>query len=73
MTLDKLQLGNVTDYVLDDRELLEIRRDWNGGHQIKSVDHKEMGFTQRRDTVEDLSSGDIIVDADGAGAGNHHE
>ncbi len=32
---------------------------------IKSVDHKEMGFTQRRETVEDLSSGDIIVDADG--------
>lgn len=64
VTLDKLQLGNVTDYVLDDRELL-------GNTPIGTVDTRLKALTIKKwvyaetETVEDLSSGDIIVDADG--------
>ena len=64
VTLDKLHLGNVTDYVLDDRELL-------GNTPIGTVDTRLKALTIKKwvyaetETVEDLSSGDIIVDADG--------
>ncbi len=56
VTLDKLQLGNVTDYVLDDRELL-------GNTPIGTVDTRLKALTVKKwiyaetEAVEDLSSG----------------
>ena len=64
VTLDKLHLGNVTDYVLDDRELLgNTPIGMADRHQIKALTGQKWIYAET-EAVEDLSSGDIIVDAD---------